>query len=155
MWNNKVKTFHELRSIVLDSKSRGEKVVFANGCFDILHCGHLQYLEESKSQGDILVVAINSDSSVKAIKGNGRPIIDEKDRARLVAGLECVDYVIIFGEETPLRLIEKLKPDILVKSSDWKIHRIVGRKIAKKVVRIKLLKGYSTSRIIENVKNHY
>ncbi len=131
-------------------------VVFTNGCFDILHLGHLRYLKKAKELGDILVVAVNTDSSVREFKEPGRPIINEKERAQLVDGLKPVDYVILFKEDTPKRIIEKIKPDILVKGADYEIDQIVGAEFVKSiggdVKRIKLTPGISTTKIIEKIK---
>ncbi|MDP2105980.1 MAG: D-glycero-beta-D-manno-heptose 1-phosphate adenylyltransferase, partial [Desulfobulbaceae bacterium] len=107
-------------------QSIGKRVVFTNGCFDILHQGHVTYLEAARRQGDCLVVGLNSDDSIRAIKGPERPVNREESRARVLAALGCVDYVVIFGEETPLRLITELLPDVLVKGADWPVEKIVG-----------------------------
>ena len=138
-------------------QNRGKKVVFTNGCFDILHAGHVSYLEESRSKGDILVVAVNTDDSIKRIKGSLRPIISCDYRMRMVAALECVDYVVPFSEDTPLDVIELLSPDVLVKGSDYEISEIVGADAVEKrgghVERIKFVDGLSTSLIIERIKS--
>lgn len=130
-------------------------MVFTNGCFDILHFGHVKYLQEARQFGDILIVGINSDSSIRKLKGNSRPIINEKDRQKIVAGLESVDYVVIFDEETPLRLIAALKPDVLVKGADWNKQSIVGSDIVLghggKVETIQLMKGRSTTNLIKRI----
>ncbi|MBD3170494.1 MAG: D-glycero-beta-D-manno-heptose 1-phosphate adenylyltransferase [candidate division Zixibacteria bacterium] len=143
-------------SIRDECRDCGEKVVFTNGCFDILHYGHLDYLIKAKKMGDILVVAVNTDSSVKKFKAEGRPIISEKYRAKLVDGLNPVDYVILFGEETPQKLIERIRPDVLVKGADYKLSEIVGADIVRsyegKVRRIKLVPGLSTTRILLKIK---
>ncbi len=159
MIKNKIKKAEALAKIVDKLKKQDKKIVFTNGCFDIIHFGHVKYLEEAKKKGDILIVGLNSTSSIKKIKGNGRPIISEADRAGVIAALQSVDFVTIFNEETPLKLIKKLKPDILIKGSDWKTGTIVGADVLKqyggKVLRAKFLKGYSTSKIIEKiVKKH-
>ncbi len=152
----KIKKLKALKEIVSASKKRGGKVVFTNGCFDILHLGHIKYLEKAKSLGNRLIVAVNSDASVRRIKGNRHPVFPQKARATLVAALECVDYVIIFAETTPLRLIKALKPDILVKGSDWRKRDIVGKDFVKsyggKVVSVPFVKGYSSSSIIARIK---
>ncbi len=136
-------------------RRKGRKVVFTNGCFDIIHAGHVRYLTRARSLGDILVVGLNSDSSVRSIKGRERPIVPEKERAEVLGALRCVDYVVIFNEPTPLKLITSLKPDILVKGSDWAAHEIVGGDVVKKsggrVSRIRLLKGRSTTNIIRKI----
>ena len=152
----KIKKLKELKSIAIASKKRQEKIVFTNGCFDILHLGHIKYLEKARSLGDKLVVAVNSDSSVRKVKGNSRPIFPEGARAALLAALECVDYVTIFGQSTPLRLIKALKPDVLVKGSDWRKRDIVGSDFVKsyggKVFSALFVKGYSSSSIIARIK---
>jgi D-beta-D-heptose 7-phosphate kinase/D-beta-D-heptose 1-phosphate adenosyltransferase len=141
-----VKLFARLRS-------KRKKIVFTNGCFDILHVGHVDYLSRAKDMGDILVVGLNSDSSVKKIKGAGRPINKESDRVKVLSALSFVDYIISFNETTPENLIKKVRPDILVKGGDWKIEDIVGgafvRSRGGKVKSIPFVKGYSTTSIIE------
>jgi len=135
---------------------RGIRVVFTNGCFDLLHPGHVDLLEKARRLGDALVVGLNSDRSVRALKGAGRPLMRERDRARVLAALSCVDYVTIFGEPTPLRAIRLLGPDVLVKGADWGAGQIVGREeveaIGGKVVRIPLKRGFSTTRLIERIR---
>ncbi|MCB0391133.1 MAG: D-glycero-beta-D-manno-heptose 1-phosphate adenylyltransferase [Bdellovibrionales bacterium] len=131
----------------------GKKVVFTNGCFDILHIGHVRYLQEAKSLGDILVVAVNMDASVKKLKGPSRPIQNENDRAEILAALECVDIVTLFAEETPYEIIKKLRPDVLVKGGDWPIEQIVGHDIVQsyggKVLSLNFVEGHSTTQIIK------
>ncbi len=131
------------------------KVVFTNGCFDIIHAGHVRYLEKAKRLGDILVVGLNSDRSVRKIKGRGRPLVSERDRAAVLSALKVVDYVVLFGEPTPIRLIEAIRPDVLVKGADWKPGHIVGEELVRsyggRVRRITLLEGRSTSRIIDRI----
>ncbi|MEA3471412.1 MAG: D-glycero-beta-D-manno-heptose 1-phosphate adenylyltransferase [Thermodesulfobacteriota bacterium] len=140
-------------------KGEGEKVVFTNGCFDIIHAGHVRYLKEAKKLGDILVLALNSDSSVKAIKGERRPIVPQEERAIVVGSLESVDYVTLFDEETPLQLIEYLRPHILVKGGDWDEENVVGREAVRQwggeVVVIPEVKGVSTTNIIEKIRNNF
>jgi len=152
---SKVKTVSALSAKLNSLKSRGSKVVFTNGCFDILHVGHVDYLEKAKRQGNILVVGLNSDSSVKKIKGSARPINRQRDRARVLAALSCVDYITIFSEDTPERLIKKLKPDIIVKGGDWKKKDIVGgsfvESLGGKVVTIPFVPGYSTTSLIKKI----
>ena len=132
-----------------------KKIVFTNGCFDILHYGHAKYLEDAKRKGDILIVGVNNDQSVRRIKGNKRPIVNESDRISLIAALGSVDYAVLFNEDTPIKVIEALKPNILVKGADWEKGNIVGEdivsKLSGKVVRIKLVKGRSTSNIIKKI----
>lgn len=137
-------------------QSHGRHVVFTNGCFDLVHAGHVKVLERARRYGDALVVGINSDRSVRALKGPGRPILNQQDRALLLAALACVDYVTIFSEQTPQRVIERLRPNLLVKGADWGAGKIVGRDTVERyggrVVRVPLLKGASTSRIIERIR---
>ncbi|MBK8871244.1 MAG: adenylyltransferase/cytidyltransferase family protein [Elusimicrobia bacterium] len=140
---------------VLRPLRRGKTVVFTNGCFDLVHAGHLKVLEWAKRQGDILVVGLNSDASVRRLKGPRRPILPLADRAVLMAALKPVDYVTWFSEETPHALIRRLRPDILVKGGDWASDSIVGREFVKKVVRVPLLKGRSTSGIISTINRRY
>jgi D-glycero-beta-D-manno-heptose 1-phosphate adenylyltransferase len=139
-------------------KKRGRTVVFTNGAFDILHAGHVTYLEFARRQGDTLVVGLNSDSSVRRYKGDKRPINPQADRAKVLAALECVDYVVFFNEEEPAKLIAELAPDVLVKGADW-AHYVSGRNIVEerggKVVLAKMVKGRSTSRVIQKIMNAY
>lgn len=141
---------------VLNEVRGHKKIVFTNGCFDLVHLGHIDYLEKSKALGDILVVGLNSDKSINRIKGEHRPIIDEVSRARLLAALQFVDYVVLFDEDTPIELIKSIKPDILAKGNDYDISNIVGAEIVLsnggKVETIDLVPGFSTSRLIEIIK---
>lgn len=134
---------------------QGRRIVLTNGCFDVLHVGHVTLLRRAKALGDILIVALNSDRSVRSLKGPGRPIMPQRDRATLLAALASVDYVTMFDEPTPLALIRLIKPDILVKGADWKTTKIVGRTIIRqyggRVVRVPLVNGYSTTRLIERI----
>jgi D-beta-D-heptose 7-phosphate kinase/D-beta-D-heptose 1-phosphate adenosyltransferase len=136
-------------------RSKGSTVVFTNGCFDILHAGHVHYLAKAKKLGDILVVGLNSDKSVRAIKGSARPINNELDRANVLSALESVDYVCIFNEPTPKRLIEELEPDVLVKGGDWKIKDIVGASFVTarggSVKTIPFVKGRSTTSLLKRI----
>lgn len=155
---NKIILNHtQLKRTIDRLKKRGKRVVFTNGCFDLLHRGHVAYLAKAKGLGDYLLVALNSDSSVKAIKGKNRPITKQSDRCVLLANLEVVDFVTIFNEATPLKLIELLKPSVLVKGADWKLNNIVGAKVLKsykgKVKRIAYVKGYSTTELIKKIAN--
>ena len=133
---------------------KNKKVVFTNGCFDILHLGHKTYLNQSKALGDFLIVAINSDESVKLLKGDDRPINNQELRSKNLMNLECVDEVVVFSEETPLKLIEFLLPDVLTKGGDYNHKNIVGSNIVEKnggkVILLPYLKGYSTTTIINN-----
>ena len=141
----------ELKRIVDGERAGGRKIVFTNGCFDILHIGHIRCLKEAKSLGDMLVVGVNSDSSVSRIKPE-RPVNPQDQRAEVLASLEMVDYVTIFDEETPYELIKLLRPDVLVKGGDWKKEEIIGSDIAKATYSLPYVKGVSTSAIIEKIK---
>jgi D-beta-D-heptose 7-phosphate kinase/D-beta-D-heptose 1-phosphate adenosyltransferase len=134
---------------------RGKTVVFTNGCFDLFHAGHLRVLEYCKRRGDILVVGLNTDASVRRLKGPRRPIMPLADRAALVAALKPVDFVTSFAEDTPFDLIRRLRPDVLVKGGDWSSGTIVGAEFVKKVVRVPLLKGRSTTGIIDLISARY
>lgn len=138
-------------------KEQGFMLVFTNGCFDILHLGHVDYLEKAKNTGDKLIIGLNTDASVRLLKGPDRPINDEMSRARLLAALSFVDLVILFNEETPLELIRAVEPDILVKGNDYEIKNIVGAKFVMenggKVITLDLIEGVSTTRIINKIKN--
>ncbi|MDZ4121686.1 MAG: D-glycero-beta-D-manno-heptose 1-phosphate adenylyltransferase [Candidatus Cloacimonadaceae bacterium] len=129
MITQKIKTWNQLSDLCQTMQNQGLKIVFSNGCFDVLHCGHVQYLEEARACGDVLIVGLNSDESVKRLKGNSRPINSETDRLIVIAGLESVDYVTLFAEDTPYQLIKLLQPDVLVKGGDWKPEDIVGSDI--------------------------
>ncbi|HLF84502.1 MAG TPA: D-glycero-beta-D-manno-heptose 1-phosphate adenylyltransferase [Blastocatellia bacterium] len=137
-------------------RGEGQALVFTNGCFDLLHPGHVRYLTEARALGDALVVALNSDHSVRVLKGEGRPILNEQERAEVVAALEAVDYVIIFDEETPRELIAELLPDVLVKGGDWPLDEIVGRQEVEaaggKVLSLPYVEGSSSTDIIERIK---
>lgn len=136
-------------------QKQGKKVVFTNGCFDLLHIGHVRYLDAARALGDCLVVAVNSDASVRRLKGAARPIVPHRERAEVLAALGCVDYVVLFNADTPRRVIDTLGPDILVKGGDWALEEIVGRETVErrggKVVRIKVVPGTSTTHIIERI----
>lgn len=136
-------------------RRKGRKVVFTNGCFDIIHAGHVRYLAKARSLGDALVVGLNSDASVSSIKGEGRPIVPQKERAEVLGALEAVDYIVVFNDPTPERLIEAIRPDVLAKGADWAERDIVGASAVKKaggrVSRITLAKGRSTTNIIEKI----
>ena len=137
-------------------KNKGKKIVFTNGCFDILHIGHVEYLNEAKSQGDVLIIAINSDASVRELKGPDRPINNQLDRAEMLLNLKSVDCVEIFNEQTPLEIIKLIKPNVLVKGGDWKPEQIVGSDFVLaqggEVRSLMFKKGYSTSHLIELVQ---
>lgn len=148
----KILSLDNLRHALQRPRRAGRKVVFTNGCFDLLHPGHIASLERAKNLGDILVVGLNSDGSVRRLKGAPRPILPERARLEVVAALECVDYVVLFRDDTPLQLIAALRPDVLVKGADYELPEIVGREHAAKVVRIPLEAGYSTSALIRKIR---
>lgn len=152
----------KIEDIVQETKAlrrSGKRLVFTNGCFDILHAGHIRYLAAARSKGDVLVVGLNSDESVKTIKDEHRPIMNQEQRAEILAGLWCVDYITIFNEPDPLKLIEVIMPDVLVKGADWREQDIVGADIVKagggEVVRVSVVPDISTSRIIERIVKRY
>jgi len=155
----KIKTKKELLRIITDLKTKGKRIVFTNGCFDLLHIGHVRYLEKAKALGDVLVVGINSDSSVQKLKGRRRPILLEQERAEILSGLGCVDYVALFDEIDPLKLITSLKPDVLVKGGDWTKEQTVGKEVVERsggeVVILPFVKGASTSSLIETILKKY
>ena len=144
-----------LKRKIAQLKRSRRKIAFTNGCFDILHMGHVNYLEQAKKNDRILIVGMNSDRSVKKIKGSDRPIVGEKQRAAILAALACIDYVVLFNEETPLKLIEAVKPDILIKGADWKKKGIVGSEHVRvhggKIEYIKFVPGLSSTKIIERI----
>jgi rfaE bifunctional protein nucleotidyltransferase chain/domain len=152
---SKIITAEKLAARLDEARKSGKKVVFTNGCFDILHAGHVRYLAAAGAEGDLLVVGMNSDASVQLIKGDRRPIVDQDHRAEVLASLGCVDYVVLFDAPQPLELIQTLKPDVLVKGADWTPQTIVGADFVKSnggsVVRISLVPEISTSRIIEKI----
>jgi len=147
-----IKTIEEILSIVNEIKSKDMKIVFTNGCFDILHLGHIKYLEAAKSLGDILILGLNSDDSVRRLKGENRPINNQDDRAYILASLEVVDYVVIFDKDTPIDLISLIRPDILAKGGDYEGQDVVGKDIAKELKLINFIDGKSTTKTIEKIK---
>ena len=147
-----IKTLNEIIALSIELKSRGKKVVFTNGCFDILHAGHVRYLETAKSYGDVLILGLNSDRSVTALKGEGRPINTQIDRAYILAALEAVDYVVIFDEDTPYDLIKAVKPNILVKGGDYEGKDVVGQDIADELKLVQFVDGKSTTKTIEKIQ---
>ncbi len=155
----KVKTTDELSPLLSLLKATGQKIVFTNGCFDLIHTGHTRYLATARSLGDILVVALNSDASVRTIKGEKRPINAQHDRAETLAALESVDYVTIFDEPDPYKVIAALQPDVLVKGGDWPIEKIIGRDIVEarggRVVNVPFVEGASTTSIINKILKTY
>lgn len=153
----KIVRLDDLLQVLNPAREKGAKIVFTNGCFDILHAGHIRYLTQAKQNGDILVVGLNSDASVRIIKGEKRPIVCEDQRAEVLAGLACVDYVTLFDEPDPLRLIRGIKPDVLVKGADWAEDAIIGADVVKaaggRVERITVVPDISTSLIIQRIIN--
>ncbi|MEO0231294.1 MAG: D-glycero-beta-D-manno-heptose 1-phosphate adenylyltransferase [candidate division WOR-3 bacterium] len=146
----------KIKEIVKKLKKERKKIVFTNGCFDLIHKGHIYLLKEAKKLGDVLIVGLNSDSSIKKIKGKGRPVLKEKERSFIIDNIKGVDYVVIFNEKTPLKLIKEIKPDILVKGGDYKEDEVVGGDFVKKrkgkVVIIPYLNGFSTTDLIGRIK---
>lgn len=159
----KVQSRDQIKTTAARAKTQGKKIVFTNGCFDLLHVGHLRVLREAKKLGDILIVGLNSDRSVGEMKGAGRPIVSEAERAELIGALEMVDYVTLFDEPDPIPLLREIKPDVLVKGGDWGESGVVGRELVEgwggKVAVVPFLDGHSTTNIIEKIertrkKNH-
>jgi rfaE bifunctional protein nucleotidyltransferase chain/domain len=153
----KVKTLQALKEDIDRLKTEGKKIVFTNGCFDILHPGHTRYLNSAKALGNYLIVAVNSDRSVRVIKGEGRPVLPQEARTELLAALNSVDSVVVFDEDDPLKVIEYLVPDVLVKGGDWPEDKIIGADVVKKaggeVKRIPFVSGYSSSDLINKIKD--
>jgi rfaE bifunctional protein nucleotidyltransferase chain/domain len=155
----KIIDINEIENLVKSLKKQDKKIVTTNGVFDILHIGHIRYLKEAKKLGDILIVAINSDSSTKKIKGPKRPLNNENDRAEALASLECVDYVVIFNEENPIKILEIIKPDIHVKGGDYKPEEIIEKDVVTKnggkVHIVRKIEGYSTTSFIHTIREKY
>ncbi|MBW1722209.1 MAG: D-glycero-beta-D-manno-heptose 1-phosphate adenylyltransferase [Deltaproteobacteria bacterium] len=153
----KIKSIKALGDDIGNLKGRGKRIVFTNGCFDLLHRGHVRYLSEARKLGDYLIVAVNSDRSVRAIKGPGRPVMPEEERAELLSALEFVDAVTLFDEETPLEVIRSLMPDVLVKGGDWPVDKIIGGDLVIKaggeVRSIPFVSGHSTTEIIRRIRD--
>jgi rfaE bifunctional protein nucleotidyltransferase chain/domain len=151
----KIKTLKEIKKISEKLKKENKIIVFTNGCFDIIHPGHIKLLKKAKSFGDVLIVGLNKDSSIKKLKGKTRPIINEKDRAEVLSSLSMVDYVVLFGEKTPIKLIKNILPNYIVKGGDYKEDEVVGKEIVEKyggkVIIIPLYKNYSTTNLIKKV----
>ena len=159
MLNQKIYHCSELASVLQRLKTEGKTVVTTNGCFDVLHLGHLRYLQAARQLGDLLVVAVNSDSSVRQLKGENRPLVPEAERAEMLAGLECVDYVVIFPELTPIDLLSELKPSIHVKGGDYKLEQLIERDVVEanggKVVVGLNVPGKSTTNLIQVICERY
>jgi len=152
----KVKTLPELVRILKKLRQKKKKIVFTNGCFDILHAGHIAYLTKARSMGDVLVIGLNSDSSVRRLKGKKRPVVKEKNRAAVLSALGLVDFIVIFSSLTPFNLIKVIRPDVLVKGGDWKVKNIVGSNIVKsyggRVKSLPYIKGFSTKDLIRKIR---
>jgi D-beta-D-heptose 7-phosphate kinase/D-beta-D-heptose 1-phosphate adenosyltransferase len=148
----KILSWDDLKTEIDRLRADGKKIVFTNGCFDIMHIGHIRYLKEAKRLGNVLIIGLNSDSSVKRLKPN-RPIISEAQRAEVISSIEMVDYVTIFNEDTPYELIKYLKPHVLVKGGDWKRQDIVGSDIVPEVHSLPYIEGISTTEIVKKIKN--
>jgi len=155
----KIRTCRELQHLLLEEKSRGRSIVFTNGCFDLLHVGHVKYLQKARALGDLLVLGLNSDASIRRLKGEKRPLIGEEERAHILAALDCIDYLVIFDEDTPYELITQLRPDILVKGGDYLAEEVVGKEIVEgyggRVELIRFVDGKSTTNIIEKILSQY
>jgi D-beta-D-heptose 7-phosphate kinase/D-beta-D-heptose 1-phosphate adenosyltransferase len=153
----KIVTRDTLLSTVADAKRRGARVVFTNGCFDLVHAGHIHYLYEARRQGDVLVVGLNGDASVRRLKGPGRPVVPVEERAEVLAALEMVDFVTVFDADTPLDLIRALAPDVLVKGADWAVEDVVGRQEVEArgghVVLVPVRPGVSTTDLVERIRS--
>lgn len=156
---NKIISRSQINTIISPLKKQGQKIVFTNGCFDLLHVGHVRYLQEAASSGDCLIVGLNSDRSVREIKGPNRPLISEDQRAEVLAALACVGYIVLFDEADPFKLIESIKPDILVKGADWSLDKIIGADLVHsyggEVRRVDLVPLISTSEIIQRIISRY
>lgn len=156
---NGVKSLSEIKSLREKFKEQNKKVVFTNGVFDLIHAGHVDYLTKAKALGDILIVGMNTDDSVRRIKGAKRPILNQDERAFIISNLKPVDFVTFFDEDTPAKIIDELIPDILIKGADWSIDKIVGRETVEKhggvVKTIEFVNNQSTSKIIETIRNKY
>ena len=155
--SGKLKSLEEIKAIVVDARTNGKKVAFTNGCFDLLHRGHVHVLRAARACADLLIVGINSDQSVKQIKGPTRPVLPESDRCELLGAMEMVDFVVPFNEPDPHNLISAIRPDVLVKGGDWNTEKIIGADLVEeaggRVVVVPYIKGFSTTEIIERIKN--
>ncbi len=158
-FNFKSKLLNIEEICALRKQLKDKTIVFTNGCFDLLHPGHIYLLEQAKSLGDILIVGLNSDDSVKRLKGEKRPIYSQTERAYMLSSLSCVDFIVVFEEDTPYSLIKSLKPDILVKGNDWELDKVVGRDIVEKkggkIFLVSVLENYSTSMLIKKIIENF
>jgi D-beta-D-heptose 7-phosphate kinase/D-beta-D-heptose 1-phosphate adenosyltransferase len=148
----KVINLNDLESIASALRRKGKKIVFTNGCFDIVHAGHVKVLKEAKSFGEILILGLNSDSSIKKLKGESRPINNLADRLTVLTNFSFIDYVVVFDTDTPLEIIKKIEPDVLVKGGDYSVETVVGHEYAKEVRLVKFLDGYSSTNIIKKIQ---
>jgi rfaE bifunctional protein nucleotidyltransferase chain/domain len=155
--SGKLKSLEEIKAIVVEARNNRKKVAFTNGCFDLLHRGHVHVLRQARACGDVLIVGVNSDESVKQIKGSARPVLPESDRCELLGAMEMVDFVILFNESDPYDLIAAIQPDVLVKGGDWNSEKIIGADLVEEaggsVVVVPYIKGFSTTEIIERIRN--
>jgi rfaE bifunctional protein nucleotidyltransferase chain/domain len=155
--SGKIVSVSSLKAKIKAYRRSGRVIAFTNGCFDIVHVGHVSYLEKAKGQNRVLIVGLNSDASVRRIKGKDRPVNDQRSRAKVLAALACVDHVCIFSEDTPLRLIKAVSPDVLIKGADWKKSAVVGadhvQSYGGRVELIKFVKGYSTSAVLKTIQS--
>ena len=155
LFKKKIFSANALTRLLARRRRQGERIVFTNGCFDLVHAGHVTLLQKARALGDCLVLGLNSDTSMRRLKGPQRPLVSYGDRALVLAALECVDYVTQFNEATPYELIRRLQPTILVKGGDYQMDQIIGRDLVQKVVRIPLVKGRSTSQLIAKILQAY
>jgi D-beta-D-heptose 7-phosphate kinase / D-beta-D-heptose 1-phosphate adenosyltransferase len=157
--DNKIKNLDTLVDVIEGEKRKGRRVAFTNGCFDLLHVGHVKYLQKARTYGDLLVLGLNSDASVRRLKGEKRPLIGQSERAHILAALDCIDYVVIFDEDTPIRLLESLRPDVLVKGGDYTPDRVVGKDLVEsyggRVELVDFVDGKSTTNIIDKILQNY
>jgi D-beta-D-heptose 7-phosphate kinase/D-beta-D-heptose 1-phosphate adenosyltransferase len=157
--NDKVKDLKDLLKAIEVHREKGEKLVFTNGCYDLIHVGHIRFLTQCKNLGDRLILALNTDRSVKRLKGANRPIFPQDERTEIVSSFEVVDYVTVFDQDDPLEIIRAIKPDVLVKGGDWSLDTIIGRDVVEsyggRVLSLPLVAGYSTSRLISAITSRY
>jgi len=157
--DTKIKNLDVLASIIEGEKGKGKRVAFTNGCFDLLHVGHVKYLQKARTFGDLLVLGLNSDASVRRLKGEKRPLIGQNERAHILAALDCIDYLVVFEEDTPIRLLETLRPDVLVKGGDYTPDRVVGKELVEsyggRIELVEFVDGKSTTNIIEKILQNY
>lgn len=155
LYKEKIVNFDSIKAFIKEEKAKKKKIVFTNGCFDILHAGHVSYLQRARSFGDFLLLGLNSDESIKKIKGSNRPIVEQNQRAIVLSALTCIDCIVIFDQEDPENLIKKVRPDVLVKGADWEEDNIIGADFVKKnngvIKRIQFEQDISTTKIIKRI----